>query len=76
MVFAFVLINTIGKTSDTLTLEKLKEIPEVREAYAVFGSFDIIARIDAKKNPEGIREVTSRIRKIETVRSTCTLIIY
>lgn len=72
MVFAFVLINTTGKASDTLG--KLKKIPEVREAYVVRGSFDIIVRIDAEKNPEGIREATSRIRKIETVRLTYTLI--
>ena len=72
MAEAFVLINCeIG--SDESVIEKLKLIDEVIEVQGTFGAYDILAKVEAD-NVEIIREtITWKIRKIEKIRSTLTL---
>jgi DNA-binding Lrp family transcriptional regulator len=71
---AFVLINTeIGSESDVL--KELKKVEGVEEASAVYGVYDIVARVKAD-TMERLKEiVTWRIRRLDKVRSTLTMIV-
>lgn len=71
---AFVLVNTeIGCEEEIL--EELKKIPNVKEAYAVYGVYDIIAKVEAGTMDE-LKEVISwRIRRLDKVRSTLTMLV-
>ena len=54
---------------------ELLEIPEVEEAYAVYGVYDIIVKLKAE-TMEKIKEViTWKIRRMNKVRSTLTMIV-
>ena len=72
MAEAYVLINCeIG--SEESVIEKLNSIGEVIEVHGTFGAYDILAKVEAD-NVEIIREtITWKIRKIEKIRSTLTL---
>ncbi|MBX5321060.1 MAG: Lrp/AsnC ligand binding domain-containing protein [Candidatus Bathyarchaeota archaeon] len=71
---AFVLINTeIGSEADVL--RDLKKIEGVEEAFAVYGVYDIIARVGAETMDKLKEIVTWRIRRLDKVRSTLTMII-
>jgi len=71
---AFVLINTELGAEDEVRRELL-EIPEVEEAYAVYGVYDIIVKLKAE-TMEKIKEViTWKIRRMNKVRSTLTMIV-
>lgn len=71
---AFVLINTeIGSEADVL--KDVKKIEGVEEAFAVYGVYDIIARVGAETMDKLKEIVTWRIRKLDKVRSTLTMII-
>ncbi len=71
---AFVLINTeIGSESDVV--KQLRSVEGVEEAYAVYGVYDIVAKITADSMDKLKEIVTWRIRKLDKVRSTLTMII-
>ena len=74
MATAFVLINAeIGAESEVL--KGLKEVPEVKEAHMVYGVYDIIARIQTETMQE-LKDITSwKIRRLDKVRSTLTMIV-
>jgi len=69
---AFVLINTeLGSESDVL--QNLKKVDGVNEVFAVYGTYDIVAKVKAD-TMERLKEiVTVRIRKVNNVRATLTL---
>lgn len=71
---AIVLIQAeIG--AESTVMDKLYEIPEVKEIYIVYGIYDVIAKIEAE-SLEKIREViTSKIRKLPEIRTTSTMVI-
>ncbi|MEM2843650.1 MAG: Lrp/AsnC ligand binding domain-containing protein [Candidatus Bathyarchaeia archaeon] len=74
MAIAFVLINAeIGSESELV--EELKKMPYVKEAYLVYGVYDIIARIEAETMDKLKEVVTWKIRKLNKVRSTLTMIV-
>jgi DNA-binding Lrp family transcriptional regulator len=71
---AFVLINTeLG--SETEVLKNLKEVEGVNEAYAVYGTYDIVARVKAQTMDKLKEIVTVRIRKLGNVKATLTLML-
>ena len=71
---AFVLINTeIG--SEAYVLKELKKVEGVDEAYAVYGVYDIIARVKADTMDRLKETVTWRVRRLDKVRSTLTMIV-
>ncbi len=71
---AFVLINTeIGSEADVL--KDLKKVEGVDEAFAVYGVYDIIARVKADTMDKVKEIVTWRIRRLDKVRSTLTMIV-
>jgi DNA-binding Lrp family transcriptional regulator len=71
---AFVLINTeIGSESDVL--KELKKVEGVTESSAVYGVYDIVARVGSDTMDKLKEIVTWRIRRLDKVRSTLTMIV-
>jgi len=71
---AFVLINTeIGSEADVL--KDLKKVEGVEEAHAVYGVYDIIARVRADTMDKLKEIVTWKVRRLDKVRSTLTMIV-
>lgn len=69
---AFVLINSdIGLESDVL--KRLKEVEGVKQAFALYGAYDIIAKVASDSMDDLKQIITWRIRKLEGIRSTLTL---
>jgi len=71
---AYVLINcNIG--SEESVMSKLKEIDLVKEVDGTFGAYDIVVLVEAD-TVESLRDIiTWKIRKIEKIRSTLTMMI-
>ena len=70
---AFVLVNVESGSEDEV-LRELKKIEGVEEAYFSYGVYDLITRIKAD-TMENLKEmVTRRVRTLNKVRSTLTLI--
>jgi len=71
---AFVLINTeIGSEADVL--KDFKKVEGVDQAFAVYGVYDIIARVKADTMDRLKEIVTWRVRRLDKVRSTLTMIV-
>jgi DNA-binding Lrp family transcriptional regulator len=74
MPVAFVLINAeIG--SEDKVLQDLKQNEAVKEAYVVYGVYDIITKISAPTMDLLKETITTKIRGLENVRSTLTMIV-
>lgn len=73
MPMAFVLINAeIGAENEVL--QALKKISNVKEAYMVYGVYDIVAKVEADTMDKIKDIVTWQIRRLDKVRSTLTMI--
>ena len=72
MATAYVLINCeLG--SEQAIIDQIKPIEGVKEVKGVFGAYDILAKIETP-SVEKLREtITWKIRKIDRIRSTLTL---
>ncbi|MCW4020426.1 MAG: Lrp/AsnC ligand binding domain-containing protein [Candidatus Bathyarchaeota archaeon] len=74
MAIAFVLINAeIGSEGEVLG--ELRKVEGVEEAYSVYGVYDVIAKIRAESMDKLKDVVTWRIRRLNKVRSTLTMIV-
>jgi len=71
---AFVLFNVETGSEDSV-LKQLKSISNVEEAYVSYGVYDLIIRIKAQTMEELKDTVSHKIRVINQVRSTLTLIM-
>jgi DNA-binding Lrp family transcriptional regulator len=74
MPLAFVLINAeIGSESEIL--KELRKMEHVKEAYLVYGVYDIVAKVEAD-TMDKLKEFTSfKVRRLNKVRSTLTMIV-
>ncbi|MHA2083956.1 MAG: Lrp/AsnC ligand binding domain-containing protein [Candidatus Thorarchaeota archaeon] len=73
MSLAFVLVNTeIGREKEVLGM--LRALPDVRDAYEVYGVYDIILRVEADSR-KAFQEAVSVIRRVAGVRSTLTMVV-
>ena len=74
MTIAYVLISCdLG--FDAEIIEELKHLSDVKEAHGIFGAYDILTKLESD-NMEHLRDViTWKIRKLNRVRSTLTLIV-
>jgi len=70
---AFILINTDPGSEEDL-LKELRSIPFVKEVYNVYGVYDIVAKIEADTMEKVKETVTWKIRPLDKVRSTLTLL--
>ena len=74
MAKAFVFVN-VGLGSEREVLERLREIPGVKEAYYVYGVYDIVAKIETD-SMDRLKEVISRkVRRLDNIKSTLTTIV-
>jgi DNA-binding Lrp family transcriptional regulator len=71
---AYVLIN-VDSGSEDAVLKQLREIGFVEEVYVSYGVYDLIVKVKADKMEELREIVTHKIRTINNVRSTLTLIL-
>ncbi|MCK4845402.1 MAG: Lrp/AsnC ligand binding domain-containing protein [Candidatus Heimdallarchaeota archaeon] len=73
MATAYILINSeIGKEQEVQ--EHLLKLPNVVEAYVLYGVYDLIAKIEAEDTATLKNIVTQNLRDLENVRSTMTMI--
>lgn len=72
---AFVLI-TCDAGKDREVMKSLSKVDGVKEAYEVYGSYDIIVRLEAEGEGMLKKIVNDEIRGIEGVKSTLTMIAY
>ena len=71
---AYVLINVESGT-EVEVVEDLKKVEGIKEAYYSYGVYDIITKVEAD-SMESLKElVTKKVRSINKVRSTLTLIM-
>ncbi len=71
---AFVLINAdLGAEQDMVN--QIRTIPNVIEVHVVFGVYDIVAIVEADTLEKVKETVTHRLRTLEKIRSTLTMIV-
>ncbi len=73
MTTAYVLLNC-NMGSEESVIQELKSIIGVKEVHGIFGAYDIIAEVETKTVDELRQTVILKIRKINDVRSTLTLL--
>ena len=74
MEIAYVLINCdLGYEAEII--DELKHLDNVKDTQGVFGAYDILTKVESD-SVEHLRDViTWKIRKLNRVRSTLTLIV-
>jgi DNA-binding Lrp family transcriptional regulator len=74
MVTAFIFISTeLGEEENFL--KKIRSISNVKEAYIVYGVYDIVVKVEAE-NMDKLKEIVTRnIRSLSEVRSTITMTV-
>jgi DNA-binding Lrp family transcriptional regulator len=71
---AFVLINTeMGSEAEVLDL--LQKMGNVKEAYIVYGVYDIVAKVEADTVDALKDMITWKVRRLNKVRSTLTAMV-
>jgi DNA-binding Lrp family transcriptional regulator len=73
MPMAYLLVNT--EEFDMQLMKTLRKMKGVEEAFALYGVYDIIVRTKADTMDE-IKEIHNKIRKLERVRQTLTMIAH
>lgn len=74
MPVAFVLINAEIGSEDEVVVE-LRKLSNVKESYVVYGVYDIVAKVEADSMDKLKEIVTWKIRRLDKVRSTLTMIV-
>ncbi|CAE6493012.1 MAG: Lrp/AsnC ligand binding domain-containing protein [Candidatus Nitrosotenuis sp.] len=72
MTTAYVLINCDLGSEDKV-LSELKSIKKIKETRGVFGAYDIVTKIEAPSSEMVKDIISSKIRRIDRIRSTLTL---
>ncbi|HMK82421.1 MAG TPA: Lrp/AsnC ligand binding domain-containing protein [Candidatus Bathyarchaeia archaeon] len=74
MPVAVVLINAeIGSEEEVVS--ELRKIGNVKESHTVYGVYDIVAKVEADSMDKLKEIVTWKIRRLDKVRSTLTMIV-
>jgi DNA-binding Lrp family transcriptional regulator len=71
---AIVLINAEVGSEDEL-LRELRKLNSVSEAHAVYGVYDIVAKVEAETMKELKEVITSKARKLNNLRSSLTMMV-
>ncbi|NHI03113.1 hypothetical protein DYY67_0234 [Candidatus Nitrosotalea sp. TS] len=69
----YVMINC-EMGSESSVIDKLKPIECVKEVTGVFGNYDVLVKIQSAKVDEIKHTITTRIRSLDKIRCTTTLI--
>ncbi len=73
MALAFILVNTeLGQEKEVLGM--LRAIPSVRDAYEVYGVYDIILKVEADGR-NAFQQVVTEIKRVDGVQNTLTMIV-
>ena len=71
---AFVLVSLAGNHEREM-LDRMKLMPEVRNAYLVFGEWDIVAEVETE-NPESLAAfIIDDVRSNPGVKLTSSLVV-
>jgi len=74
MATAYILINCELGSEESI-IQELKNLDGVIEVHGTFGAYDILAKIESP-TVDVLREtITWKIRKIDQIRSTLTLMV-
>lgn len=72
MATAYVLINCdLG--SEQKVIDQIKPLDGIKEVKGVFGAYDILAKLETPSADRLRETITWKIRKIDRIRSTLTL---
>ncbi|MFN4336842.1 MAG: Lrp/AsnC ligand binding domain-containing protein [Candidatus Nitrosocaldus sp.] len=71
---AYVLINCDLGAEDEI-IKEIRKIPETKEVAGVYGVYDIVAKIESDSMDKLREIITWKIRRIDKVRSTLTMIV-
>ena len=71
---AYILLNAVLGAEDDILLN-LRKLEEVEECFITMGSFDLICRVKVADTKDLRPLVTNKIRSIDGVRQTMTVII-
>ncbi|MHB8566944.1 MAG: Lrp/AsnC ligand binding domain-containing protein [Nitrososphaerales archaeon] len=74
MPIAFLLINA-EPGSEAELVRELKGIETVKEVHSVYGVYDIVVKVEAETTEKIKDTITWKIRSLEKVRSTLTMIV-
>jgi len=72
MAKVYVLISCESGT-DASVISNLKQINIVKEAYGIFGTYDVLAKLESESDFELNRTLLKKIRQIKKIRATLTL---
>ncbi len=72
MVKAFVMIN-VKVGTDVEVARQLRSVPNVSAVYDVYGTYDLIAELEAPTLAELYATLSSGVRSLENIVSTHTL---
>jgi DNA-binding Lrp family transcriptional regulator len=71
---AFVLINAeLGTELDTVRM--IQKIPNVVEAHLVYGTYDIIVKVEGDSLDNVKDTITRKLRTLPSVRSTLSMVV-
>ena len=74
MATAFVLIG-VESGSEPDVVKQLRELQSVKDAYLVYGVYDIVVKIEAVTEKELKEAITYKLRGLPKIRSTQTLMV-
>jgi len=66
------MVTAAGKEREVM--EKLLTYPEVKEAYVVYGEYDLIVKVETDTLKDLDHFITERIRKMPEIQMTSTMI--
>ena len=75
MAKAYILINC-DTGSEGSVISHLDDIDTVKESHGTFGSYDIITKLESENEANIQQTLSKKIRKIQKIRSTLTLLAH
>ena len=74
MPLSYVLV-TVELGSEEKVLKEVRDVPHVKECRRVYGTYDMIVKVEADSMDELKEVITWKIRRLPGVRSTLTTIV-
>lgn len=74
MASAYLLLNVETGTEEEV-MNNLKTLQEIKEAWMVYGVYDIIVRVETETMEKLKNIVSWTVRRFDRVRSTMTMIV-
>ena len=74
MISAYLFINLDVENEENDPLDAIRDIPGVKEAYRVYGTYDMVMLLEAESTRLLKDIILKSVRRIQFVRSTMTLL--